>query len=73
VKDKAYIPAGIDPDLIDNFKDLINVHRDFDSYMIPTDELVLGSTRLLEVTQRLNLPVFEFIRILVTSDDVIHS
>lgn len=45
----------------------------FDSYMIPTDELSLGELRLLEVDNRIVLPVSTHIRILVTAGDVLHS
>lgn len=45
----------------------------FDSYMIPTDELKSGQKRLLEVTQRLILPTDTPIKFLITADDVIHS
>jgi cytochrome c oxidase subunit 2 len=45
----------------------------FDSYMIPTDELVKGSFRLLEVDNRVTLPIKTHIRILVTATDVLHS
>jgi cytochrome c oxidase subunit 2 len=45
----------------------------FDSYMVPTNELVLGSFRLLEVDNRVILPTKTHIRILVTATDVLHS
>ena len=45
----------------------------FDSYLIPTPELVLGSFRLLEVDQRLVLPTETHIRLLICSGDVLHS
>lgn len=45
----------------------------FDSYMINTNELTRGSFRLLEVDNRLVLPIKTHIRLLVTSSDVIHS
>lgn len=45
----------------------------FDSYMIPTDELVKGSFRLLEVDNRITLPIKTHIRVLVTATDVLHS
>lgn len=45
----------------------------FDSYMIPTKDLKEGQKRLLEVTQRLRLPIDTPIRFLITADDVIHS
>jgi heme/copper-type cytochrome/quinol oxidase subunit 2 len=45
----------------------------YDSYLIPTDDLPMGSFRLLEVDRRVVLPVQTNIRLLVTSYDVIHS
>lgn len=45
----------------------------FDSYMIPEDELELGELRLLEVGNRVVLPTSTHIRILVTAADVLHS
>jgi len=44
----------------------------FDSYMIPTDSLTKGSFRLLEVDNRVVLPIVENIKVLITSSDVIH-
>nr|YP_010318373.1 cytochrome c oxidase subunit II [Amalda mucronata]ULC82866.1 cytochrome c oxidase subunit II [Amalda mucronata] len=45
---------------------------EFDSYMIPTNELEPGDFRLLEVDHRMVLPTQTDIRVLVTSADVIH-
>jgi cytochrome c oxidase subunit 2 len=45
----------------------------FDSYMTPTSELVKGSFRLLEVDNRVVLPIKTHIRLLVTAADVLHS
>nr|UFI48557.1 cytochrome c oxidase subunit II [Amalda novaezelandiae] len=45
---------------------------EFDSYMIPSNELELGDFRLLEVDHRMVLPTQTDIRVLVTSADVIH-
>ena len=45
----------------------------FDSYMKPTDELFIGQLRLLEVDNRLYLPINVNIRLLITSGDVLHS
>lgn len=45
----------------------------FDSYMIPEDELDLGELRLLEVDNRVVLPIHTHIRVLVTAADVLHS
>nr|QEZ90466.1 cytochrome c oxidase subunit II [Archaster typicus] len=46
---------------------------EFDSYMIPTEDLSLGNPRLLEVDNRLILPSQTPIRVLVSSADVLHS
>lgn len=46
---------------------------EFDSYMIPVFELNIGDPRLLEVDNRLILPVLTKIRILVTGADVLHA
>nr|WIF29553.1 cytochrome c oxidase subunit II [Hylomys suillus microtinus] len=45
----------------------------FDSYMIPTSELNPGQLRLLEVDNRMILPMEMTIRILISSEDVLHS
>jgi len=44
----------------------------FDSYMTPENELVLGTPRLLEVDNSLYLPIGNYIRLNVTSADVLH-
>nr|UYG49236.1 cytochrome c oxidase subunit 2 [Abscondita chinensis] len=46
---------------------------EFDSYMIPTNEQKNSSFRLLEVDNRLTLPIYTQIRMMVSSSDVIHS
>nr|YP_010043444.1 cytochrome c oxidase subunit II [Cercodemas anceps]QPD06739.1 cytochrome c oxidase subunit 2 [Cercodemas anceps] len=46
---------------------------EFDTYMIPTEDLNNGNPRLLEVDNRLILPYNNPIRLLVTSTDVLHS
>nr|AYW52609.1 cytochrome c oxidase subunit II [Heterostomus curvipalpis]UDF83771.1 cytochrome c oxidase subunit 2 [Heterostomus curvipalpis] len=46
---------------------------EFDSYMIPTNELSLNGFRLLDVDNRIVLPMNSQIRILITAADVIHS
>nr|AAS67184.1 cytochrome oxidase subunit II [Iodopleura isabellae] len=51
-----------------DFKDL-----SFDSYMLPTTDLPLGHFRLLEVDNRLVIPMESPIRVIVTADDVLHS
>nr|YP_009138111.1 cytochrome c oxidase subunit 2 [Lobosphaera incisa]AKF78669.1 cytochrome c oxidase subunit 2 [Lobosphaera incisa] len=45
----------------------------FDSYMIPEDDLELGQLRLLEVDNRIVVPVNTHIRMIITSADVLHS
>lgn len=45
----------------------------FDSYITPTEDLLPGQFRLLEVDNRVVLPVNLEIRILTTAADVIHS
>jgi len=45
----------------------------FDSYMIAEDDLELGQLRLLEVDNRVVLPINTHIRVLITSTDVIHA
>nr|QXT44838.1 cytochrome c oxidase subunit II [Microchironomus tabarui] len=46
---------------------------EFDSYMIPQNEMNLDSFRLLDVDNRIILPINNQIRILVTATDVLHS
>nr|AOY40903.1 cytochrome c oxidase subunit 2 [Cipangopaludina cathayensis] len=53
------------------YSDFLNI--EFNSYMISTSDLNLGDYRLLEVDHRIILPVEMDIRMLITSDDVIHS
>nr|YP_009228272.1 cytochrome c oxidase subunit II [Pipistrellus coromandra]AKL78833.1 cytochrome c oxidase subunit 2 [Pipistrellus coromandra] len=45
----------------------------FDSYMIPTHELTPGQLRLLEVDNRVVLPAELTVRMLISSEDVLHS
>ena len=45
----------------------------FDSYMIAEDDLNIGDLRLLEVDNRIVLPVQTHVRVLVTAADVLHS
>jgi len=45
----------------------------FDSYMIPEDELEFGELRLLEVDNRIVLPINTHIRVIITAADVLHS
>nr|YP_010693076.1 cytochrome c oxidase subunit II [Dacus durbanensis]WCB98257.1 cytochrome c oxidase subunit 2 [Dacus durbanensis] len=53
------------------YSDFMNV--EFDSYMTPTNELPEDGFRLLDVDNRVILPMNSQIRILVTAADVIHS
>lgn len=45
----------------------------FDSYMIPEDMLEYGQLRLLDVDNRVIVPIDTHIRFIVTGGDVIHS
>nr|YP_009363191.1 cytochrome c oxidase subunit II [Paragabara curvicornuta]AMX21656.1 cytochrome c oxidase subunit II [Paragabara curvicornuta] len=53
------------------YSDFNNI--EFDSYMIPLNELQNNNFRLLDVDNRIILPMNNQIRILVTATDVIHS
>nr|QWM94251.1 cytochrome c oxidase subunit 2 [Sisyra aurorae] len=53
------------------YSDFLNV--EFDSYMIPTNELPMNGFRLLDVDNRTILPMLTQIRVLVTATDVLHS
>lgn len=46
---------------------------EFDSYIIPQNEITLDSFRLLDVDNRVILPINNQIRILVSATDVLHS
>jgi len=45
----------------------------FDSYMLPEDDLETGQLRLLEVDNRITVPVNTHVRVVVTSADVLHA
>jgi cytochrome c oxidase subunit 2 len=45
----------------------------FDSYIVPEDDLEFGTLRLLEVDNRVVLPLKTHIRLLITASDVLHS
>jgi cytochrome c oxidase subunit 2 len=51
---------------------LINSDIEFDSYMINSDDLTIGAFRLLEVDNRIILPINTHIRLLITAADVLH-
>lgn len=53
------------------YSDFLNL--EFDSYIIPTNELETNGFRLLDVDNRIVLPINNQIRILVTATDVLHS
>nr|ATL15867.1 cytochrome c oxidase subunit 2 [Rhacophorus modestus] len=46
---------------------------DFDSYMLPTKDLSPGSFRLLEVDNRMIVPMGTATRTIITANDVLHS
>nr|YP_009114112.1 cytochrome c oxidase subunit II [Euphaea yayeyamana]AHC02109.1 cytochrome c oxidase subunit II [Euphaea yayeyamana] len=48
-------------------------HIEFDSYMVPQNDMEMGMFRLLEVDNRAVLPMQAQIRVLVTAADVLHS
>nr|YP_009479350.1 cytochrome c oxidase subunit 2 [Sabethes chloropterus]AVV61086.1 cytochrome c oxidase subunit 2 [Sabethes chloropterus] len=49
------------------------LNLEFDSYMIPSNNLEMNSFRLLDVDNRIILPYNNQIRVLVTATDVLHS
>nr|ANG59297.1 cytochrome oxidase subunit II [Oropsylla silantiewi] len=53
------------------YSDFNNI--EFDSYMIPNEELMDNNFRLLDVDNRIILPFNSQIRILITATDVLHS
>nr|ABV71237.1 cytochrome oxidase subunit II [Tipula sp. PMO 200011] len=53
------------------YSDFDNI--EFDSYMIPTTDLKLEEFRLLDVDNRIILPMNTQIRVLVSAADVLHS
>nr|QFZ89422.1 cytochrome oxidase subunit II [Megascolecidae sp. YN201732-03] len=53
------------------YTDFANV--EMDSYMLPTDDLIPGDYRLLEVDNRIVLPMQLEVRMLITAADVIHA
>jgi len=58
------------------YSDYVNESGDsieFDSYMIPDSDLEAGQFRLLDVDNKMVIPVDCHIRIIVTGADVIHS
>lgn len=53
------------------YSDFHNI--EFDSYIIPSNELSNNNFRLLDVDNRIVIPINNQIRIIVTATDVIHS
>nr|UFZ12880.1 cytochrome c oxidase subunit II [Corydalus sp. 2 YLJ-2021a] len=53
------------------YSDFMNT--EFDSYMIPMNEMTNENFRLLDVDNRIILPMLSQIRVLVTATDVLHS
>nr|ASY97965.1 cytochrome c oxidase subunit II [Spilomantis occipitalis] len=53
------------------YSDFLDI--EFDSYMIPNNDMYSYNIRLLEVDNRTTLPMNTLTRILITSEDVIHS
>nr|YP_009131230.1 cytochrome c oxidase subunit II [Cryptochiton stelleri]AIA77079.1 cytochrome c oxidase subunit II [Cryptochiton stelleri] len=53
------------------YSDFLNL--DFDSYMIPLEDLEEGGYRLLDVDNRSVVPMKTKVRVLVTAADVLHS
>ena len=46
---------------------------EFNSYMVPESDLEVGQLRLLDVDNRVNVPVDTHVRLVVQSTDVIHD
>nr|ALO20654.1 cytochrome c oxidase subunit 2 [Cladonema pacificum] len=55
------------------YSDVEEESIEFDSYMIPTSDLESGDFRLLEVDNRVVVPVNTQVRVVITGADVIHS
>nr|YP_010890136.1 cytochrome c oxidase subunit II [Agalma okenii]WJJ70172.1 cytochrome c oxidase subunit 2 [Agalma okenii] len=55
------------------YSDIEEGSIEFDSYMVNSSDLNLGDMRLLEVDNRVVLPVNSEVRVIITGADVIHS
>ena len=58
------------------YSDYINENGEFiefDSYMIPEEDLEIGQIRLLEVDNRMVVPINTHIRVIISAADVLHS
>nr|YP_009160967.1 cytochrome c oxidase subunit II [Cornufer vitianus]AIZ97077.1 cytochrome c oxidase subunit II [Cornufer vitianus] len=53
------------------YSDLVDL--EFDSYMIPSDNLLSGGFRLLEVDNRMVVPFATSTRMIISAEDVLHS
>jgi len=73
----AYEYGMVGTDINDPFNSItngeINPGLSFDSYMVPSTELMEGSKRLLEADQPLVLPLERQIRFIITATDVLHA
>jgi cytochrome c oxidase subunit 2 len=56
-----------------DYVDSIGDHINFDSFLVQDEDLEVGDNRLLTVDNYLVLPVNTSVRLLVTSNDVLHS
>ena len=54
------------------YVDDTTIDYDVDSYMLPLSDLVSGDSRLLEVDNVILLPIGTYVRVNVTSSDVLH-
>jgi cytochrome c oxidase subunit 2 len=61
------------PTVKSNNSNTLFFNKEFDSNMVLDEDLKIGQLRLLEVNKRTLLPVKTNLRLLVTSDDVLHS
>lgn len=55
------------------YSDLEGQSIEFDSYMIPTEDLEEGQLRQLEVDSRVIVPVNTHLRFIITASDVLHD
>ena|SRR5437660_8749979 len=58
------------------YVDFVNDDQDnieFDSYLVPEEDLEDGALRMLEVDNRIILPEVTLVRFILTAADVIHS
>ena len=58
------------------YSDYINENGEFiefDSYMVPEEDLEVGQLRLLEVDNRMVVPINTHVRVIISAADVLHS